>query len=127
MQTLRSLAAGVVCLAAACATGPAVQSEANQTTPAADGVALLVRNHSDDIVCFVYAWPTHLSEHGTRRGPDRLGPSEVIAIGEGRAWDLEPGTYDLSLWNCQEEPLMERRAIPIDDRGLVMTFRARER
>ncbi len=89
MHALRSLAGCVVCLAAACATGPAVQSEANQTTPAADGVALLVRNHSEDIVCFVYAWPTHLSENGTRRGPDRLGPSEVIAVGEGRAWDLE--------------------------------------
>lgn len=125
---MSSLLRGGALLLAACA---AAGGATNDTTPSGDeAVALLVRNHSGEPICFVHVWPSHLVQRDAagglgHLGPDRLGPAEIIGPGEGRAFELDAGDYALRLRDCDEETLMERERVPLGH-GAVLTFRERE-
>lgn len=82
--------------------------------------AVLLRNHSEEVVCEV-----SLAGAGEQE-LDRLGPAEVIPPGGGREWMLPPGRYDLRVRSCARRVLWARDGIEVTGDGAVLTFRERE-
>ncbi len=83
--------------------------------------AVLLRNHSEEVVCEVSLVPA-----GTGQERDRLGPAEVIPPGGGRDWMVPPGRYDLRIRSCARRILWARDNVEVSEAGVVLTFRERE-
>ncbi|MEM9070366.1 MAG: hypothetical protein AAGE52_17815 [Myxococcota bacterium] len=111
-------AALLLLLAGACISrGP------NETTPGArEGIVFLLRNHSQETICYVY----FSTEENDAWGPDRLEATEVVLPGGGRDWEIPAGTYDVRLQDCNRHDLMTRREVAVSNEGVVLTFRQRE-
>ena len=44
---------------------------------------------------------------------DRLGPRERIDDGQERFWELEPGVYNIGIYDCDLEELLSRDDVRI--------------
>lgn len=77
-------------------------------TPPPDSM-LRITNASNATVCFVnFSLTTE-----TYWRSDRLGPSETIAPGATRSFEVEPGVYDIRLLNCDQQELAVQTGIAI--------------
>lgn len=90
----------------------------------AQGQRPLLQLHNDsphDVICYVY-----VSQSGEHPRADRLRPAEVLEPGVTRGINVEPGGYDIGIYDCNRTPMMLREAVQITEAGLLLRFRSRE-
>ena len=80
-------------------TGPVALTPTSTSAPGP--ASLVVVNESSEVICAVFLSGTLLD-------------SRAIMPGEGMAFDIEPGTYDLRADNCFEVPLAWVENVTID-------------
>lgn len=71
--------------------------------------ALVVENQSDLTICYLYVSPTTSDTWGD----DMLGASGTIAPGESFTVQVDPGTYDLRVDDCENNSLAERTGVDL--------------
>ncbi len=84
--------------------------------PAAGASQLVIVNQSAVPLCIVKISPTTSNEWG----PDRLGRDEMIMPNTQRAWQVQPGAYDVRVEDCQGRPLLEKRNVPVTGQGVAL-------
>lgn len=93
----------------ACILRPGPGGDPNN--PSSGGAAaIVVRNNSGAPICFV----NFSSSSDSDWGGDQLGSSETIGPGASRSWNVNAGTYDVRLQDCQHGTLAERRGIAVN-------------
>ncbi len=76
----------------------------------------VIVNESSVPLCIVQISPSSDQQWG----PDRLGERETIPPGARRAWEAEPGIYDVLIRDCRGRVLLERRNVPISGEGVAL-------
>lgn len=89
----------------------------DENTPVVERAELEIVNTSSVELCFVYISPIT----STSWGQDRLGNEETIPPESNREFELEQGTYDIQLKDCDGEELFDGRGyeLTLDDLTLV--------
>ena len=72
--------------------------------------SIVVRNNSGSTICFV----NFSSTSDSSWGGDQLGSSETIGPGLSRAWNVNAGSYDVRLQDCQHGDLATRRGLAVN-------------
>ncbi|HEC24277.1 MAG TPA: serine/threonine protein kinase [Chloroflexi bacterium] len=89
------------------------------SVPAPVGAELRLENRSGRPVCYVNVSPST----DDTWGPDRLGPSTVIADGEDYLLTgIEPNTYDLRALDCDQNEIASRFGVAINMAGFTWTI-----
>lgn len=96
---------------------PAAEPDAEPLEASDDDPALVVHNASQQTVCFVFFAST-----GEPTTTDRLDDNEVVDPGTTRGWRVPAGAYDIRLAGCEHEPLLDRRAVPVEGDGVLVTY-----
>ncbi len=78
--------------------------------PSDGGLQIKVVNRSPYDVCYV----TISVETDEDWGDDLLGEDEVVEPGDSRSFDLDEGTYDVMLWDCDTIPVESASEISSD-------------
>lgn len=97
----------------------ALQQPPAQTSGGSGSSAFVISNQSSNTICYVYV----STNNDPNWGPDRLGSSETIPPAAQRAWNIEPGVWDMKFEDCQHHPVFERRGVPIQGAGVMVTVR----
>jgi hypothetical protein len=84
--------------------------------------SFVIENQSAESICYVNISPST----DTQWGPDQLGEAETLSPGTDRGWTLPLGNYDFRFLDCNQQTMMERRGIALNQTGVTVTFRVRE-
>jgi hypothetical protein len=94
------------------ATSTSVATPAPTATPTGTPTSLTIVNESSDIwICYVFFERNSAIQSIIER--DRLGPRERIDDGQERFWELEPGVYNIGIYDCDLEELLSRDDVRI--------------
>ena len=92
-------------------SGPNSGDDANNAGGGGGGAAaIVVANRSSTSICFVNFSPA--TDSGW--GDDQLGSSETIEPGNTRSWNVNAGSWDVRLQDCNHTVLAERRGLAIN-------------
>jgi hypothetical protein len=71
--------------------------------------AIVVANRSSTSICYVNFSPANDNSWGD----DQLGSSETIEPGNTRSWNVNSGSWDVRLQDCNHNTLAERRGVSV--------------